>query len=108
MIYRNTKDFLERLEYIDRIIDYYPIEQLRAMAESDIIVEKLKGNYINEPGYLTRMLDRENQLTMSVDLLKSEIEMLKQDIRGIVTQINDQSKISNYQFMNVKQKYGIY
>jgi len=107
MIFLTQQD-TEKIEILDQLFGSLDVEQLRKIAESEIIVAKLKGEHYN-PRVLRTLISEYTTMKNDLDSAKADLSVLRGDLQTVVKIMQ---KPFDYQarndFDNLKNKFGIY
>jgi hypothetical protein len=98
----------DKIDLIDKLFGALDIQQLKDIAESELIVAKLKGTEYN-PRLVRSLIDECVRLGTDLDSAKNEINALRSDIQTLVRVLNKPYDYQAQQDMNnLKSRFGIY
>src|SRR5271165_6085587 len=105
-----SNEDIEKLLLIDKILFGISKEELKMWSEMEEIVAKLKGQHI-PMGVCTQLVNEAIMMQSEVQMLKSDLTMMKEDMKTLVKVMNQPflpNGQANYDFSNLKNRYGIY
>lgn len=113
-VYLDT-ELVNKIKVIDRIFGACDLKQLQAIADSEQIVAKLRGDD-NNSGLLLSIITQADMTAGKVDTLQTQIMLLENDIKQLIRTINQSIftpviptiPSAPYEFQNLKNRHGIY
>lgn len=96
-----------KLRLVETILMSYSESELMALAEADVVTQKLKGDVIPTP-IITSILSELSAQEAEISTLNAEIFSVKHDIRVLAQLLqNILSQSTDYTFLDLKNKYSI-
>lgn len=102
-----TAEQMRKLELLDILFESLDVEELKKLAETELVVDKLKGDSIGTP--LTDLYYKHTELQNRVTSLQAEVSSVQYDIQLLVrTVLKPYDYTSQSDVQTLKSKYHIY
>lgn len=104
-----TSEEQNKIELLDKIINSLSYEQLQLIAEQEGIISKLSGSNTNA-NIISKLVLEQQFHQQRIDALTMEVASLKNDIKTLISVINQTvfTVPYNNDFSNMKNRYMVY